>query len=173
MTTTLTLRSFDSSHGAEESIAILGRREDRGQLPPIQDIALMCWPTAAGRPQAHQVTSLYTQRPLSGAFWGLLFSVTFLLPLIGPGGSAAGNSLSEIGLDGDVVATLRSMVTPGTSALLILSTPESAAQLDQQLEMTVDQWSRTLDDGQVVRLRLAFADPESSEADEEPDISDD
>jgi uncharacterized membrane protein len=172
MTTTLTLWSFDSSTGADEAVNFMGRFEDRGRLPPIDDVALMRTPTGVGRPQAHQVTNLYTQRPLSGAFWGLLFSVTFLLPLIGPGGSAASNSLSEVGLDGDVVATLRNMLTPGTSVLLVLSAPEAAGQLSQQLQTTMDRWSRTLTDGQVFRLRRAFADPRP-EADEEPDISDD
>ena len=60
-----------------------------------------------------------------GMFWGLLFGVLFAIPLFGAAvGAAAGalsGSLTDIGIDDDFIASVRTKVTPGTSALFVMT----------------------------------------------------
>ena len=69
---------------------------------------------------------------LSGSFWGLLFGLLFFVPLLGMAVGAAagalGGSLTDVGIDDDFIASVRDKVTPGTSALFVLS---SDAVLDK------------------------------------------
>ena len=60
----------------------------------------------------------------------MLLGLIFLTPLAGPTfGAAAGavaGSLSEFGVEDDFVKRVREHVTPGTSAIFVLSTRSSA-----------------------------------------------
>ena len=62
---------------------------------------------------------------LGGAFWGLLFGLIFFVPLLGAAiGAATGalaGSLADVGIDDGFINRVRDQVTPGTSALFVLT----------------------------------------------------
>ena len=62
---------------------------------------------------------------LGGMFWGLLFGLIFLVPLLGAAiGAAMGalsGSLADVGIDDTFIKRARDEITPGTSALFVLS----------------------------------------------------
>ena len=72
---------------------------------------------------------------LGGSFWGLLFGPLFAVPVLGVAvGAAVGavkGSLSDVGIDDDFIESVRAQVTPGTSALFVMS---SDAVLDEVKE---------------------------------------
>jgi uncharacterized membrane protein len=60
-----------------------------------------------------------------GALWGFLFGLIFFVPLLGmamgAGMGALGGSLTDVGIDDDFIKQVREKVTPGTSALFVLT----------------------------------------------------
>ena len=62
---------------------------------------------------------------MGGAFWGLLFGLIFFVPLLGAAiGAASGalsGSLRDVGIDDSFINRVRDRVTPGTSALFLMS----------------------------------------------------
>ncbi len=77
---------------------------------------------------------------MGGMFWGMLFGLIFLVPLLGAAiGAAAGalaGSLSDVGIDDDFIKSARDKITPGTSALFLMSsdavTDKVKATLDER-----------------------------------------
>ena len=68
-----------------------------------------------------------TVRPseLGAGFWGLLFGLVFFVPLLGAAigattGALAG-ALADVGIDDHFINRVRDQVTPGTSALFLLT----------------------------------------------------
>jgi uncharacterized membrane protein len=121
--TTLTVWKFDSPEGAdaaEETLVELAKQ----QLITIEDAATVSWREGKKGPKTRQ-TSLAGPAALGGAFWGFLFGLLFFVPLLGMAmGAAAGGavgSLAKVGIDDDFVKSVRTEVTPGTSALFLLS----------------------------------------------------
>lgn len=121
---TLTVWKFDSPQGAkqaEEALAALQKQE----LIKILDAATVSWEEGKKKPKTHQANNLVATGLLGGMFWGLLFGVIFFIPLIGlVVGAASGalfGSLTDIGIDDDFIGSVRDKVTPGTSALFILT----------------------------------------------------
>ena len=53
--------------------------------------------------------------------FGLLFFVPFLGAAVGAAAGAIGGSLVDVGIDDDFIAVVREKVTPGTSALFLLT----------------------------------------------------
>ena len=62
---------------------------------------------------------------LGGGFWGLLFGLIFFVPLLGLAiGAASGAlfaSMADVGISDQFIKSVRDKVTPGTSALFLLS----------------------------------------------------
>ncbi len=85
----------------------------------------MTWPPDRKKPQAEQLRGLTGMGALGGAFWGLLFGLLFFIPLlgmaIGAGMGALMGSMSDVGIDDDFIRKVRDEVTPGTSALFVMS----------------------------------------------------
>ncbi len=58
-------------------------------------------------------------------FWGILFGLIFFVPLLGAAvGAATGalaGSLTDVGIDDGFINKVRDKVTPGTSALFLLT----------------------------------------------------
>ena len=94
-------------------------------------------------------------RELSGAFWGLLFGLLFLLPLAGVAEGAA--VLTRLGLSDGFLARARDRIIAGTSALFLLT---DGAALDRVREAFAGTHTDLLisrfDREQVAALRRAF-----------------
>jgi uncharacterized membrane protein len=121
---TLTAWKFDTPEGAERAEATLVALS-KEQLITIYDAATVSWPEGKKKPKTRQLESLTGVSALGGAFWGLLFGLLFFIPLLGMAIGAAtgaiGGSLADVGIDDDFIKAVREKVTPGTSALFVMS----------------------------------------------------
>lgn len=132
--TTLTVWRFDTAEGAEAAAQVL---ESLATEPAaaLHDAATVSWPLHDRKPRTQQLHALAGPDALGGAFWGMFFGLVFFIPLLGAAiGAATGavsGSLTDIGIDDSTVNRVRDRVTPGTSALFLLS---SHAVVDQVRE---------------------------------------
>ena len=122
---TLTVWKFDTPGGAEEASQTL-QELAREELIVLHDAATVSWEKGRSKPKTRQLASTTASGALGGSFWGLLFGLIFFVPLLGAAiGAATGalaGSLSDAGIDDSFINKVRDQVTPGTSALFVLST---------------------------------------------------
>lgn len=80
--TTLTVLKFETADGAEKALHVI---EDlsKKQLIKLQDAAIVSWPEGKKKPKTKQLSSMTGVGALSGAFWGMLFGLIFLIPIFG------------------------------------------------------------------------------------------
>jgi uncharacterized membrane protein len=121
---TLTVVKFESPAGADEALGLLEGLQKQS-LIRIQDAAVVSWPEGDKKPKTHQLNNLAGAGAMGGAFWGFLFGLIFFVPLLGLAiGAVTGaltGSLTDVGINDDFIKTTREKVTPGTSALFLLS----------------------------------------------------
>ena len=131
---TLTVWKFDSPLGAERAEDTLESLSKQG-LIKIHDAAIVSFPEGAKKPKTRQLRNMTGAGALGGSFWGLLFGLIFFVPLlgmaIGAGLGALSGSLTDVGIDDDFIKSMRETITPGTSALFVMS---SDAVLDKVRE---------------------------------------
>ena len=157
----LTAWKFDTPSGAEAALDKL-RGLQAQQLIVVQDAAVVSWETGHKKPKTHQMHDMKAGGALGGAFWGFLFGLIFFVPFLGMAvGAASGalfGSMADVGISDSFIKDVRQKVTPGTSALFVLS---SNAVLDRvQAEFPGDQAeliSTNLSAEQEAKLREAFA----------------
>jgi uncharacterized membrane protein len=122
---TLSVWKFDTAEGADAAIKTL---EDlaQGEMVTIHDAATVSWERGKKKPKTRQLNHLAGAGALGGAFWGLLFGMIFFVPLLGAAvGAATGalsGSLADVGIDDSFINRTRDEVTPGTSALFVMTT---------------------------------------------------
>jgi uncharacterized membrane protein len=159
---TLSVWRFGTAEGADQAVGTL---EDlsKQQVIKIFDAATVSWPEGAKRPKTRQLHNVAGAGALGGAFWGLLFGLLFFVPLLGMAiGAAAGvlsGSLTDVGIDDDFIKRTRDQITPGTSALFVMSGDAvldkvKAAFQGQKPELLFTN----LSDEQEKVLREAFAE---------------
>ena len=121
---TLTVWKFDSPEGAQKALDLLTSLSQQ-RLIEVLDADIVTWPAAAKHPTTRQLTNLAGARALDGAFWGLLLGWLFFMPFLGMAVGAAAGAISghfaDRGIGSDFVESVRSKVTPGTSALFLLT----------------------------------------------------
>ena len=123
-TATLTVWKFRDADGADRAAGTLERLA-REQLLTLHDAATVSWAYDARKPKTRQLGRSAGKNALGGSFWGLLFGMIFFVPLLGAAvGAATGalsGSLSDVGIDDGFINRIRDHVTPGTSALFLMS----------------------------------------------------
>ena len=121
---TLTVWKFDTAEGADQAVTTLEGLA-RENIVTLHDAATVSWPEGKQKPKTHQLASTTGAGALGGAFWGMLFGLIFFVPLLGAAlGAATGalsGSLADVGIDDGFINKVRDQVTPGTSALFVLS----------------------------------------------------
>ena len=121
---TLTAWAFPGVDDAEQAAERL-RALQAQQLINIQDAAIVSWEVGKKKPKTRQLNNLAAAGALGGAFWGMLFGLLFFIPLLGAAmGAAIGGltgSMSDVGIDDTFIDSVKQRVTPGTSALFLLS----------------------------------------------------
>jgi len=121
---TLTVWKFNSVDGAERAQRLLADLQKQ-ELIQVHDSATVSWEEGKKKPKTRQSQSLTAMGALGGTFWGLLFGLIFFVPLLGAAVGAAagaiGGALTDVGIDDDFIDSVRSKVTPGTSALFALT----------------------------------------------------
>jgi uncharacterized membrane protein len=161
---TMTVWKFESASGAENALELLERLQKEA-LVQVDDAAYVYWPEGRKRPKTEQLHSLTGAGALGGSFWGLLFGLIFFVPLLGLAvGAAMGalaGSMSDVGIDDDFIRDVREKVTPGTSALFVMTSNAVADRVLEQFRSTgASLISTNLSAEQEARLREAFAEPE-------------
>jgi uncharacterized membrane protein len=121
---TLTVWKFDSPDGADRAVGTL-ESLSKQNLIKIHDAATVSWEVDKKKPKTRQLNSLVGAGALGGMFWGMLFGLIFFIPLlgaaIGAGMGALSGSLADVGIDDDFIRNARDEVTPGTSALFVMT----------------------------------------------------
>ncbi len=137
-TSALVVLEFPTADGAQ---VMLGRLESlqKQQLITVNDGAIVTWPAGAKKPKTEQLRNLTGVGALGGAFWGMLFGLLFFVPFFGLAIGAAMGALAghfaNYGIDDDFINSVRSKITPGTSALFLLT---SGAVLDKVADAVKD-----------------------------------
>lgn len=159
---TLSVWKFETPGGAEQAEQALLALQKQ-ELIQVHDAATVSWEPGKKKPRTRQAHNLAGAGALGGAFWGLLFGLLFFVPLLGAAVGAAagalGGSLADVGIDDGFIDSVRDKVTPGTSALFLLS---SGAVGDRVLSSLKEQGihpeliQTNLSADEEARLRAAF-----------------
>src|SRR4051812_43107089 len=159
---TLTVWKFDSAGGAENALVQLERMQ-KEELIQIDDAAYVYWPEGRKKPKTEQLHKLTGAGALGGSFWGLLFGLIFFVPLLGMAvGAAMGamaGSMSDVGIDDEFIRSVREQVTPGTSALFVMtSNAVTDKVVDEFRSSGATLVSTNLSKEDEAKLREVFAD---------------
>jgi uncharacterized membrane protein len=160
---TLTVWKFDTAEGAEAATKTL-EELSREELITIHDAATVSWPEGKKKPKTRQLANLAGAGALGGAFWGLLFGLIFFVPLLGAAiGAATGalsGSLSDVGIDDSFINRARDQITPGTSALFVMSSDAVIDRVRDAFEghEPSELLFTNVDHEQEAALRQVFAD---------------
>lgn len=128
---TLTVLKFATADGAEKLLATLEGLQKQ-QLITVLDAAIVTWPDGKKKPKTRQLHNMTGAGAMTGMFWGMLFGLLFFVPFfgaaLGAGMGALAGMFADVGIDDNFIKEVQSKVTPGTSALFLMS---SGAVLDR------------------------------------------
>ena len=159
---TLTVWKFDDAAGAGRALQLL-EGQQKSELIEIIDAAIVMWPEGRKKPKTEQLHNLTGVGALGGSFWGLLFGLLFFVPLLGMAVGAAfgalSGSLGDVGIDDTFIKNVRDEVTPGTSALFVMTGRVVADRvLDEFRNTGAKLVSTNLSADQEARLRDVFSE---------------
>ncbi len=159
---TLSVLKFESENGAEQGLTLIQDLQKQA-LIQLHDAAVVTWPAGARKPKTRQLVDLTCAGAWDGAFWGMLFGLIFFVPFFGAAvgglmGALAGH-FADHGIDDRFIKEVREKVTPGTSALFLLT---SDAVTDRVVEAgkklpKFEIVATNLPKEQEQKLREAFA----------------
>ncbi|MCC6313418.1 MAG: DUF1269 domain-containing protein [Thermomicrobiales bacterium] len=161
---TLTVTKFESPDGAERALDVLRGLEPQ-RLITIQDAATVSWPEGAKKPRTHEMSNATGAGALGGAFWGMLLGLIFFMPFLGAAIGAVSGALagrfSDFGISDSFIKSVRDRVTPGTSALFLLTSNEVVDRVAQALKdagLHGEVIETNLSTEQEAKLREAFGE---------------
>jgi uncharacterized membrane protein len=157
----MTVWKFPTPFGADTALAKLQGLEAQ-QLITVQDAAVVSWEVGKNKPKTRQLSDTTKRGALGGGFWGLLFGLIFFVPLLGLAiGAASGalfGSLADVGINDSFIKSVRDQVTPGTSALFLLSSDAVFDRVKEEFPQSeAELISTNLSNEQEAKLREAFA----------------
>ena len=136
---TLTAWKFGTWDGANQAIGTLEALSRQG-LIKLHDAASVSWQPETRRPRTRQLRNFTGVGALGGMFWGMLFGMIFLMPLagaaIGAASGALAGSLADVGIDDDFIKAARDQITPGTSALFLMSSDAVRDKIKETFDAT-------------------------------------
>jgi uncharacterized membrane protein len=159
---TLTVWKFPTPLGAEQAEHTL-ERLSKQELIKIHDAAIVSFPEGAKKPKTKQLNNLTGGGALGGSFWGLLFGLVFFVPLlgmaVGAGLGALAGSFSDVGIDDDFIKTMRDQITPGTSALFLMSSEAVIDKVHEAFDgQPMELVQTNLTAAEEAKLRDVFGD---------------
>lgn len=162
---TLSVLKFNDPSGADHALSTLGRLQQQ-DLIEVLDAAVVSWPQNRKGPKTRQAIDLVGAAAFGGAFWGFLFGLIFFVPLLGLALGAAtgavGGAFADVGIDDRFVEQTRNKVTPGTSALFLLSQRAVADRVVPELRVLNPELITTnLPAEQEARLRELFGEDQA------------
>jgi uncharacterized membrane protein len=157
----LTVWKFETPVGADAALLKLESLQTQG-LIQVLDAATVSWEVGRKKPKTEQMHDTKKGGALGGGFWGLLFGLIFFIPILGLAiGVAAGalmGSLADVGISDSFIKSVRDKVTPGTSALFLLSSDAVFDKVKSEFQSTEAELITTnLTTDQEAKLREAFA----------------
>jgi uncharacterized membrane protein len=160
----LTVWKFGTPFGADDALERMKALQEQ-QLIVVQDAAVVSWEEGKNKPKTRQLHDTKMGGALGGGFWGMLFGLIFFVPLLGLAiGAAAGalaGSLTDVGISDSFIKTVRDKVTPGTSALFLLSSDAVIDRVKEEFAGSeAELISTNMSPEQEERLRMAF-EPEA------------
>jgi uncharacterized membrane protein len=159
---TLTVLKFENTDGAERAFHVL-QDLSKQDLIALHDAAIVTWPAGKNKPKTKQMSSMTGVGALSGAFWGFLFGLLFFVPIFGMvlGGAmgALSGSMADVGISDDFIRSVRSKVTPGTSALFLMTSDAVQDKVyDAMKQFKFEVIASNLSKEQEDKLKAAFAE---------------
>jgi uncharacterized membrane protein len=156
----LTVWKFGAPFGADAALDKLQLLQQQ-ELIVVRDAAVVSWEEGKSKPKTRQLHNTKMGGALGGGFWGLLFGMIFFVPLLGLAiGAAAGalaGSLTDVGISDSFINEVRDKVTPGTSALFLLSSDAVFDRISGEFADTgAELISTNMSQEQESRLRAAF-----------------
>lgn len=122
--TTFTVWKFNDPSGAQHAAAALRNAAADG-LVRVDDHAVVTWPEGADHPQTRHAHDGPERGAAWGALWGVVAGALFTVPVVGGVVGAAIGALSkameDTGISQDDLTRIRTEVTPGTSALFVVT----------------------------------------------------
>jgi uncharacterized membrane protein len=157
----LTVWKFTTPFGADAALEKLSALQTQ-QLITVQDAAVVSWEVGKKKPKTRELHDTKKAGALGGGFWGLLFGLIFFVPFLGLAiGAASGalfGSLADAGISESFIKSVRDQVTPGTSALFLLSSDAVMDRVKEEFPAGEAQLiSTNLSTEQEAKLREAFA----------------
>jgi uncharacterized membrane protein len=157
---TVTVLKFSTPDGAQEALALI-QSLNKQQLIDVHDAAIVSWPEGKKSPRTRQLPNLVVGGALSGMFLGLLLGLVFFTPLFGLAVGAAfgalGGMLRDYGIKDDFIEQVRDKVTPGTSALFLMTGEAVLDRVaDAMKDVKFEFIATNLSKGQERKLREAF-----------------
>lgn len=157
---TLTVFKFPSPDGAQQMLNKVYGLQNQ-ELITVVDAATVTWPAGKKSPKTKQAVNLTGTGALDGAFWGMLFGLLFFVPFFGLAVGAAMGALSghfaDYGIDDDFIKRVREQVTPGTSALFLMTEKAVVDRVVEELKGgDFKLISSNLSKEQEDQLRTAF-----------------
>jgi uncharacterized membrane protein len=158
---TLTAWAFPDVADAEQAAERL-RGLQAQQLINIQDAAIVSWEVGKKKPKTRQLNNLAAAGALGGAFWGMLFGLLFFVPLLGAAvGAAMGGltgSMSDVGIDDSFIDSVKQRVTPGTSALFLLTSDAVIDRIKGEFPNHGELIASNLSADEEAKLREVFTE---------------
>ena len=157
---TLTVLKFQTPDGAQQMLNKVYALQNQ-EMITVVDAAIVSWPEGKKSPKTKQAVNLAGTGALDGAFWGMLFGLLFFVPFFGMAIGAAMGALSghfaDYGIDDNFIKKVREEVTPGTSALFLMTTNAVVDRVvDEVKDMDFELISTNMSKEQEDQLRTAF-----------------
>ena len=158
----LTVWQFQTPYGADAAMERLQMLQSQ-QLITVQDAAMVSWEAGKKKPKTRQLHDTKKGGALGGAFWGMLFGLIFFIPILGLAiGAASGalmGSLADVGISDSFIKSVRDQITPGTSALFLLSSDAVIDRVKEEFPAhEAELISTNMSAEQEAKLREAFAE---------------
>ena len=122
--TTFTVWKFEDADGAEKAEEALQSAASEG-LVTIVDHAVLSWASDAEKPELKHKHDSERRGAGWGALWGVLGGALFAVPVVGlavgAGIGALAKSTDGTGITKEDMERIRTEVTPGTSALFLVT----------------------------------------------------
>jgi len=158
----LTVWKFGTPFGADAALEKMKLLQEQN-LIMVRDAAVVSWEEGKSKPKTRELHDTKLGGALGGGFWGLLFGLIFFVPLLGLAiGAASGalfGSLADVGINDSFIKSVRDQVTPGTSALFLLSSDAVIDRVKEEFPAREAELINTnLSNEQEAKLREAFAE---------------
>jgi uncharacterized membrane protein len=158
---TLTVFKFENPEGARNALDKVLDMQNQ-ELISVIDAATVSWPADKKKPKQEELHNLTGAGAASGAFWGFLFGLIFLIPwfglAVGAASGALSGSMTDIGINDEFINEVRQQVTPGTSALFLMSRDEVVDKVRGGLGEHGELIASNLSDDEEAALIALLAD---------------